>query len=155
MWGAVLSFLLFFLSNPARHFYPPGRTEKKNKNALTLVFLSKSFVGSCPPPFPQNYPPHEPGRISNPAKALLGSLINRLSPSDRPRLMAYCHRLIAATTALGVAGVIRAGLPLRCDSVLLSTACPTSLASDQTKRGGLAGCTENTEVRCPRVKDSI
>ena len=40
-------------------------------------------------------------------------------------------------------------------SVLLSTACPTSLASDQTKRGGSVGCTENTEVRCPRAKDSI
>ena len=44
------------------------------------------------------------------------------------------------------------GLP---SSVLLSTACPTSLASDQTKRGGSVGCTENTEVRCPRAKDSF
>ena len=44
-----------------------------------------------------------PGQISDPAKALLGSLINRLPPSDRPRLRAYCYKLIAATTTLGVA----------------------------------------------------
>ena len=59
---------------------------------------------------------HEPGRISDPAKALLDSLINRLPPSDRPRLRAYCYQLIAATKTLGVARVIRACLPIRCDS---------------------------------------
>ena len=42
---------------------------------------------------------HEPGRISDPAKALLDSPINRLSPGDRPRSRAYCYQLIAATTA--------------------------------------------------------
>ena len=47
---------------------------------------------------------------------LLDSLINRLPPSDRPRLRTYCYQLIAATTALGVARVIRACLPIRCDS---------------------------------------
>ena len=37
---------------------------------------------------------HELGRIPDPAEALLGSLINRLSPSDRPRprtLLDSCH----------------------------------------------------------------
>ena len=53
---------------------------------------------------------------SDPATALLDSLINRLPPSDRPRLRTYCYQLIAAATALGVARVIRACLPIRCDS---------------------------------------
>ena len=59
---------------------------------------------------------HKPGRISDPAKALLDSLINRLPPSDRPSLRKYYYQLIAATTTLGVARVIRACLPIRCDS---------------------------------------
>ena len=59
---------------------------------------------------------HEPGRISDPAYELLDSLINRLPLNDRPRLRTYCHQLLAATTTLGVARVIRACLPIRCDS---------------------------------------
>ena len=59
---------------------------------------------------------HEPGRISDPANELLDSLINRLPPNDRPRFRTYCHQLLAATTTLGVARVIRACLPIRCDS---------------------------------------
>ena len=55
-------------------------------------------------------------RISDPANELLDSLINRLPPNDRPRFRTYCHQLLAATTTLGVARVIRACLPLRCDS---------------------------------------
>ena len=53
---------------------------------------------------------HEPGRISDPANAnaLLDNLINRLHPSDRPRLRTYCYQLVAATTPLGVARIIRA-----------------------------------------------
>ena len=35
-------------------------------------------------------------------KALLESLIIRLSPSDRPRLRNYCYQLAAATTTLEV-----------------------------------------------------
>ena len=45
---------------------------------------------------------HEPDRIFDPAKALLDNLIDRLPPSDRPRLRTCCFQLIAATTALGV-----------------------------------------------------
>ena len=59
---------------------------------------------------------HEPGRISDPAKALLDNHINRLSPSDRASLRTYFYQLIAATKTLGVARVIRACLPIRCDS---------------------------------------
>ena len=59
---------------------------------------------------------HEPGRISDQASALLGNLINRLHPSDRPRLRTYCYQLIAVTTTLGVARIIRACLPIRCGS---------------------------------------
>ena len=59
---------------------------------------------------------HEPGRISDTASNLLDNLINRLHPNDRPRLRTYCYQLIAATTTLGVARVIRACLPIRCDS---------------------------------------
>ena len=59
---------------------------------------------------------HEPGRISDQASDLLDNLINRLHLSDRPRLRTYCYQLIAATTTLGVARVIRACLPIRCDS---------------------------------------
>ena len=59
---------------------------------------------------------HEPGRISDTAHNLLDNLINRLHPNDRPRLRTYCYQLIAATTTLGVARVIRACLPIRCDS---------------------------------------
>ena len=59
---------------------------------------------------------HEPGRISDTANNLLDNLINRLHPNDRPRLRTYCYQLIAATTTLGVARVIRACLPIRCDS---------------------------------------
>ncbi len=51
----------------------------------------------------------EPGGISEPARALLGSLINRLFPSDRPRLRAYYYQLIGATTTLRVARVIGDG----------------------------------------------
>ena len=47
---------------------------------------------------------------------LLDRLISRLPTNDRPRLRTYAHQLLAATTALGVARVIRAGLPIRCDS---------------------------------------
>ena len=47
---------------------------------------------------------------------LLDSLINRLPLNDRPRLRTYCHQLLAATTTLGVARVIRACLPIRRDS---------------------------------------
>ena len=72
---------------------------QKKKNAYKFVALA-----------------HEPGRISDPANELLDSLINRLPPNDRPRLRTYCHQLIAATTTLGVARVIRACLPIRCDS---------------------------------------
>ena len=36
--------------------------------------------------------------------------------NGRPRLRTCAHQLLAATTALGVARVIRAGLPIRCDS---------------------------------------
>ena len=50
------------------------------------------------------------------ARALLDSLINRLPTSDRARLRTYCYQLIAAITSLGVARVIRACLPIRCDS---------------------------------------
>ena len=39
--------------------------------------------------------------------------------------------------------------------VLLSTARPTSPASDRTKGGGSVGCTENTEVRCRERKIRI
>ena len=59
---------------------------------------------------------HEPGRISDTALSLLDRLISRLPTNDRPRLRTYAHQLLAATTALGVARVIRAGLPIRCDS---------------------------------------
>ena len=43
-------------------------------------------------------------------------LCYRLPPNDRPRFRTYCHQLLAATTTLGVARVIRACLPIRCDS---------------------------------------
>ena len=63
---------------------------------------------------------HEPVRISNTALSLLDRLISRLPTNDRPRHRTYAHQLLAAmfhaTTALGVARVIRAGLPIRCDS---------------------------------------
>ena len=48
------------------------------------------------------------------ALSLLDRLISRLPTNDRPRLRTYAHQLLAATTALGVARVIRAGLPIRC-----------------------------------------
>ena len=59
---------------------------------------------------------HEPGIVSDTAKALLDRLINRLPPSDRSRLRTYCYQHIATTTAVGVGRVIRACLPIRCDS---------------------------------------
>ena len=56
------------------------------------------------------------GSRQNSTCTLTSLINNRLSPSDRPRLRTYCYQLIAATTALGVARVIRACLPLRCGS---------------------------------------
>ena len=50
---------------------------------------------------PSSVSAHEPGRISDQASDLLDNLINRLHPSDRPRLRTYCYQLIAATTTLG------------------------------------------------------
>ena len=46
----------------------------------------------------------------------LNNLINRLPPNDRARLRTYSYQLIAATTTLGIARVIRACLPIRRDS---------------------------------------
>ena len=83
-----------------------GITSKNNAWKSSLADLPHEFHALA----------HEPGRISDTANNLLDNLINRLHPNDRPRLRTYCYQLIAATTTLGVARVIRACLPIRCDS---------------------------------------
>ena len=52
----------------------------------------------CDLPYKSYALAHEPGRVSDTAKALLESPISRLSPSDRRRLRACCYQLIATTT---------------------------------------------------------
>jgi hypothetical protein len=49
----------------------------------------------CDLPYKSYALAHEPGRVSDTAKALLEGLINRLPPSDRPRLRRHCYQLIA------------------------------------------------------------
>ena len=83
---------------------------------------------------------HEPGRISDPAKALLDNPINRLLPSDRASLRTYCYQLIAATTTLGVARVIRACLPIRYGSstppiTMSPSDRPVAIITDRTPEG--------------------
>ena len=58
-------------------------------------------------------PDQQPRKSTVPGRFLqiVTNLINRLPPSDRARLRLYCYQLIAATTTLGVARVIRACLP--------------------------------------------
>ena len=57
-------------------------------------------------------------KIQDTSKKETGSKNNSLSASSLAELLlrTYAHQLLAATTALGVARVIRAGLPIRCDS---------------------------------------
>ena len=63
----------------------------------------------------------------------------------------YLVLQICSGMSLGRGAEVRPERPL----VLLSTARPTSPASDQTKGGGSVGCTENTRGSVPRAKDSI
>ena len=83
-----------------------GITSKHRAWNPTLLALPYEFFALA----------HEPGRISEPAHALLENLINRLPPNDRARLWTYSYQLITATTTLGIARVIRACLPIRRDS---------------------------------------
>ena len=72
----------------------PGITSKHRAWNPSLLDLPYNFYALA----------HEPGRIFDPAKALLDNPIDRLPPSDRPRLRTCCFQLIAAITALGVGG---------------------------------------------------
>ena len=69
-----------------------GITSKHRAWNPTLLALPYEFFALA----------HEPGRISEPAHALLDNLINRLPPNDRARLRTYSYQLIAATITLGI-----------------------------------------------------
>ena len=88
---------------------------------MLLVSLPKTTLGNqASMTFPTNSTPLPTNQVESPTQPTTYSII---SSTDFIQMIAhasgltcYCYQLIAATTTLGVARVIRACLPIRCDS---------------------------------------